>query len=137
MGFRLFGRKARDPESVDVLDLVPVPRVAHRDASVGDRLELLDPRYKSGLLGRWLQPRLKGDKAYVIVKLDEKGTQVWRLVDGERTVAAVIRAYVATFPEDAETASDRVWRFLQMAGMNGCLSFDEPGGDDGSDGCPI
>ena len=109
---RIGRRRPSRWEGVDVLALRPLPLVESRVRDGGDLLELLAPRFMSGPLGRWLQPRLRPERAHVRVLLDARGTAVWSFLDGRRNVGEVMRAYVAVHPDDAEQASERVWLFL-------------------------
>ncbi len=107
----------------DVSALVPVRLVDSRATEDPDRDELLVPRFRGGLAARWLQPRLPEERAHVRVRLDPRGTFLWRRVDGRTCIGELVGAFVAAFPDDARDAADRVWLFLVTLQRNGFIAF--------------
>ncbi len=129
----MFGLGSKRPaawEGRSTAELIPCRRIAHETTPEGG-LRLLEPRFKSGLLGRLLQPRLPAERAHVHVTLDERGRFLWLNMNGQRTVAELASLFVEQFPDDAEQAADRVWRYVAVMEHHGFLAFeivqDEPG----------
>ena len=91
-------------------DLVPRKLVTHEDSPEDDRAILLIPRFRRGLLAKYIQPRLK--KPYHKVRLDEVGTFVWRQIDGVSTVDNISIAMKHHFGEKVEPVVDRLVQFL-------------------------
>jgi len=81
------------------LAAIPVQALASEPGEQGN-LILLRPKILSPRWG-WLLRLMK--KPIYRVKLDARGTAVWRACDGARTVAGVIEVVAATFPEEADT----------------------------------
>ena len=82
---------------------------------------VLRPRFLSGPLAWWLQPRLS--RPHFRVKLDDLGSFIWRRCDGETTVAQLAEALEGEFGDSAEQAVSRIEMFLgelargEMVGM--------------------
>lgn len=119
---RPFHRKNRWKD-VDFALLIPVRTVSAVDGDRPDQVVLLQPRYRGGLLGRFLQPRLPDHKKYLRVALEDRGSFLWGLLDGRRTVGELAAAFVARFPEDADRAPERVAGYLYNLEQNGFLCF--------------
>lgn len=120
---RLFTRRRQSAPEIDVLGLVPVRKVAERLAEDSENLILLDPRFKKGPLGRWLQPRLDPERAFILVRLDAMGSYVWRQIDGHRNIEAIIRSFVEAFPDQRDDAAERVWKFLHVSNGHGLINW--------------
>jgi len=75
-----------------------------------DGAVLLIPRFRKGLLAKWLQPRLR--RPYIRVSLDEMGSFVWRCCDGKTTFASIASAMREKFGNGADPAEDRLKKFL-------------------------
>jgi len=89
------------------LALVPTPAVAVEPGEAGNlvliRPKIVSPRWA------WLL-RLMKKPAYR-VRLDARGSAVWRACDGARTVAQVVAVMEATHPGEADTQA-RTSQFL-------------------------
>ncbi len=57
------------------------------------------------------------------LQLDPVGTRVWRLLDGERSVRAVIEAFRAEYDVDPKDAEIAVTRFLRELGRRGVVGL--------------
>jgi hypothetical protein len=56
--------------------------------------------------------------------LDEKGTMIWELCDGEHTVHDICNETYKAFKEDIEPVLTRVWGFLQTLLTLGLISLE-------------
>lgn len=92
------------------LDLVPRRTIQHE---VGDdgRFVLLRPKYMTGLLARFLQPRLRAK--HFRVQLDDIGTATWDAIDGARTVGQIADVLGEKFGARVEPRYERCARFIQ------------------------
>jgi hypothetical protein len=108
---------------VDFAVLVPERRAASEPGGDPGRVVLLQPRYQGWLLGRLLQPRLPAHKKYLRVPLEERGSFLWALVDGRRTVADLVAAFEAEFPDERAQAGERVAGYLYHLAAHGFLGF--------------
>jgi hypothetical protein len=105
------------------LSLWAVPRQIVEAEALGSdvRVQLLSPRYRDPLLKRFVVPRLPDDMRWDRYPLDTRGSRIWRLVDGRRTVAELIWAYRRMYPEDHTQISERIGRFLLSLKQHGFI----------------
>ena len=108
---------------VNYLALVPAKRLDWQEDAAADRVVVLLPRYRDFLFGRLIQPRLGPAKRFLRVPLEQRGSFLWRLVDGERTVAQLSAAYAENFPEDSGEAERRVSLYLHAMYDNGFIKY--------------
>ncbi len=103
------------------LSLWAIPRRTVEAEMVGadDRVNLLSPRYRDPILKRFVVPRLPDDMRWDRYPLDVRGSRIWRLVDGRRTVAEIVWAYRRLYPEDRVQVGERIGRFLLMLKQHG------------------
>jgi hypothetical protein len=99
------------PESI-ALDAVPVPTVRAEPLGSDLRIQLLSPRYRDPLIRRFVMPCLPPDMRWDRYPLDTRGSRIWRLIDGQRTVAELIAEYQWIYPDDTAQVTERVGRFL-------------------------
>lgn len=104
-------------------ELVP-HRLADFEESDDGRITLLVPRFRRGLLARWLQPRLK--RPHVRLNLDEVGSFVWRLCDGERSLGQIVAALVEEFGEEVKPAAERLALFIRQLHRGKLLRLMQP-----------
>jgi hypothetical protein len=106
------------------LDRVPKRNVDFEEGE-GGRLVLLRPKFMSGPLSRWLQPKLP--KKFFRVKLDDIGTTVWRSIDGARTVGEIAEILFAEFGERVEPRHERCAKFIHSLDRGAMITFIERG----------
>jgi len=123
---------------LNLLECRPVRQVQYELAPSGI-IVLLRPRFTSGLLARWLQPRLK--RPYVKITLDRIGSFVWTRCDGDKTVEEILEEMKASFGEeramdpngkkkghdpdrDMEHAPERLRLFLLHLKQNEMITFE-------------
>lgn len=63
------------------------------------------------------------------LQLDTLGTAAWRLLDGRRTVAGVVRAFAREFQLHPREAEVSVTRFLKELGKRGLIGLKAPPGE--------
>ncbi len=106
---------------IDYLDLVP-RRMVGFEAPEGDaNIVLLVPRYRDGVWGRLIQPRLGPGKRFVRVPLEARGSALWRAIDGVRTVRDLLPAAHEAAPEDDADLARRVCLYVQNLADNGFI----------------
>lgn len=96
--------------SVNLLDLKPV-RNYKWERIEGERVAVLVPKFGYPRLLRFISPRLA--ESTFRVKLDDFGSFVWHLCDGQTTVAEISEKLKARFGEAVEPVYERVGRFIQ------------------------
>lgn len=92
------------------LDNFRVQCMVDHEVIEDDLVVVLRPRYMSGPLARWLQPRLR--KPNFRVRLDAIGSFVWQQCDGVRTVSQLVVAMEQHFGKKVEPALPRLRLFL-------------------------
>lgn len=112
--------KASRPEQakVNLLDAVPV-RSDHVTTEWQDGCAVLAfPRFKRAWMRRWLLPR--GLSPDIRVRLEEHGTAVWSLIDGQRTVIQIVDELAGHF-EGEEGYASRVTAYLTQLHKDGFI----------------
>ena len=94
------------------LDFVPRRIVDSEEGEADGSVVVLMPRYRDFFFGRFLQPLLRGDKRFIRVPLDPRGSWLWARVDGRRTVGELAREFRGVFPQDDEQVNERVCRYV-------------------------
>jgi hypothetical protein len=121
----MFGMRATSRTRVNVLEMRPERCVRHGVDEQTGLAVLLVPRFRSGPLARWLQPRIRPERAHVRVRLDRRGSWLWLASDGSRTVGQLLEDFRNAFPEEADpTLASRLCQFFRQLAMNRfvCLS---------------
>ena len=77
---------------------------------------LLVPRFRKGLLAKWLQPRLK--KPFIKISLDEIGDFVWKKIDGKKHFSEIAGLMKSELGQKAEPVDERLQKFLIILSQN-------------------
>jgi len=118
-----FRPHAHSLQGVNYLDLVPRRLIDSEPADDG-KVRLLMPRYRDPLGKRLLQPLLRGDRRFIRVPLEGRGSWIWSQVDGDRTVGQIAVAFRAAFPEESEQVEERVCQYVAALVGNGFLGVE-------------
>lgn len=110
-------------QGVDFMALIPVRACGWVEADAPGRVVVLQPRYGTGLLGRFLQPRLTESKKYLRIPLEERGSYLWKLIDGTRTAGDLAAAFSEAFPEDVQQVPERVAAYLYQMSENKLIDY--------------
>ncbi len=118
-----FWKRRKILKTINALDLVPVPLVKHLVTEEG-RVKLLIPRISNKLLqqlltGKHLSPEFK-------ITLDEIGSKVWLLIDGNKTVAELASSIIITHEEKGlqmDSVEERVVAFITRLYQEDYISF--------------
>lgn len=113
-------RKKKNLE-VNLLDLIPRQMVEY-EVDDTKLVTLLAPRFKNKLLKKWLKPRMK--QPYLKVKLDEIGSAVWLLCDGQRNVKEITTVLREQFQEKIEPCYERLGVFFQQLEQTGLICYE-------------
>ena len=119
----LFRKTSRRWRGVDFMGLVPEKACGWASGARPGQVVVLQPRFKSGLLGRLLQPRLKEAKKYLRIPLEERGSFLWNLMDGQRTAGEMAEAFGREFPEESDQVPERVATYLYQMADNNLIRF--------------
>ena len=102
--------KKRRKSKGNLLDFVPIKKVDYFIDGEGKAV-LLRPKFRSSIFRFWL--RLVAQSLYFKVHLDEVGTFVWKLIDGERTVKQIAELTRERFGDRVEPCEERVGIFIR------------------------
>lgn len=105
---------------INLLELMPVRTVDWIKDEEG-KIILLKPKYKSPFLKKHLLPRMK--KPNFKVNLDEIGSYLWILIDGEKNVDQIAHLFKKQFGERVEPLYDRLSKFLMNLEKNHFIKF--------------
>ena len=108
----------KDTAKFNLLETIPV-RSEHivtewEEGSV----VLAYPRFKRAWIRRFFLP--KGRSPFIRVHLEEHGTAVWNLIDGQHRVADIIALLAGHFKEDGDYAP-RVTAYLMQLQRDGFI----------------
>jgi hypothetical protein len=109
--------------SKQVLNLYELkPRQARSFEELEDgTIDVLIPRYGNNVVGRLLKKVLSNRP--VRVHLDDVGTSVWRLCDGDRDVKQIGELLHERFGEQIEPVYDRLETFLTQMHKSGLIEL--------------
>ena len=120
-----FWKRRKILKSVNALDLVPLPLVRHELTSEGF-VKLIIPRFKNKILiqlftGNRLSPEFK-------ISLDETGSQVWMLIDGEKSAGEIAVELLKIFENKGlklDSPEERVVAFISRIYQEDYISFSQ------------
>lgn len=113
-------RKRAAPAEINLLDLIPVQNIESTENEEGLSI-LLKPKFSHPLLAKHLLPRLK--KPHYKITLDEVGSFIWKLCDGENTVKDIGERLKQNFGSRVDPLYERLGLFLQNLEKNKFVSF--------------
>jgi hypothetical protein len=108
-------------DGIDYLDLVPEHAVDQEPGLDAGKVQLLTPRYSGPILGRLLQPRLRGARRWVRVPLDARGSWLWQRIDGRTPVRDLVREFAVAFPDEGQDTATRVCHYVESLVQNKLL----------------
>ncbi len=112
-------------ENSSYLHNIPSRKADHEEDDEG-RCVLLRPKHMTGVLARLLQSKLP--KKYSRIRLDDIGTTVWNLVDGELTVGQIADLAHEQLGDRVEPRYERVSQFVHNLHGNGLITLSGPSG---------
>jgi hypothetical protein len=101
--------KEEKPQA-NLLDLRP-KRNLEWETQPNENVVLVIPKFRNRFLVKWFVPMLA--KPNIRVKLDDRGSYVWRRCDGSMTVAKIGEEMSAVFREPIDVTYERIGKFLQ------------------------
>lgn len=119
--FAMFRKKEKQKAEVNLLELIPSRR-AEWEADEEGIVTIFKPKVTSRLMKKLIEPRLKSK--HMKIKLDELGSAVWALCDGERPVSEMIEALRERFGETIEPCEERLSLFMAMLEGEGFVCFE-------------
>jgi hypothetical protein len=105
------------------LDMIPVRNVKEF-IEEGEKITLLIPKFRRKWMRQWFIP--SGRSENFRIHLDEMGSKVWHLIDGERTTEEICNLFNPEVPElkDIPDAAEwQVTKFLTQLYSNRFILF--------------
>lgn len=107
-------------EKINLLEVVPCRNEHINVESEGETIVLSFPRFKRSWMNRYLLPKRMSKE--IRVRLEEHGTAVWELIDGQRTVNEIIEKLADHFQYEAGYES-RVSTYLLQLQKDGFIKL--------------
>ena len=104
-------KRKKQRREINLLELVPC-RIIEYNTDEDVIVTLQAPRFKSDFMRKWLQPRLK--RPFLRVELDEIGSSVWMLCDGNRNIRDIAEVMQRRFSDKIEPCHERLGSFFQQ-----------------------
>ena len=104
---------------LNILELTP-KRLLEHEVNKDGLINVLVPRFKT----HFLQKLILRKNPYIKANLDEIGSAVWELIDGNRTAIDIANLLKKKFVE-LEKIYERVGLFLQKLNKNNFITFME------------
>ena len=120
-----FFQRRKILKSVNYLDLTPVRLMEHQLTEEG-KIDILLPRFKSRFWSEVYRNSKKGE--FIYIHLDEIGSAIWLLIDGQQKVTGICVELQERKPEKLqppEETEKRVTQFLSMLYQERYISFQE------------
>ncbi len=119
MNFSFLKKKKRN--HINYLELTPFRKLEHIERDDG-LVDVLVPKFKNEFFIGLIPP---GKSRHIRANLDEIGTSVWLLINGENKVLNISKTLQEKFGDRVEPVNDRVTNFLTQLYQNGFISFNE------------
>ena len=110
-------------KGIKSLDLTPVRQMEFETKDDG-KVDILMPRFRNVMLKRALHSKRKEE--FIRIHLDNMGSVIWTLIDGNSNVHELCTRLQATHPEKLnppEETEDRVVKFLALLYQERYLTF--------------
>ena len=107
-------------EKNNLLDVVPFRSTHITTEWEDDCIVIVFPRFKYEWMKRFMLPR--GLSADIKVRLEEHGTAVWQLIDGERSVGEIIEKLAEHFENETNYES-RVTTYIAQLQKDGFIIY--------------
>jgi len=85
------------------------------------------PRFHVAWMQKYLVPKSKDP--FIKIKLDTFGSHVWKLCDGNTTVASIAESLIRAYGEEVQPVDDRLRTFFHQLNSRGFTRLRKPDGD--------
>lgn len=107
-------------EKYNLLEVIPSKAEHITTEKEGNLAVIAFPRFKRNWVRKLLLP--KRMSPYIRVRLEEHGTAVWQLIDGERTVGEIVSLLAGHFNNEPNYQS-RVTTFITQLQKDGFVKY--------------
>jgi hypothetical protein len=112
--------KNKNDQSRNLLTLVPVHTIKWHETDDG-KIDLLTPKIKNDKIRRLFKKSDQPD--YYSIHLDEIGSSVWKLIDGQTTVAQIAKDIHEKFGDKIEPVFERLGEFIRQLHQKQFIAF--------------
>jgi len=105
------------------MDLIPETLLESEICPEGKKVTLQVPRYTDPVFSRLIQPRLKGEKRFIRLPLDPRGSWIWQQSDGRTKIGDMVAGFAAEFPDDSQDLAERLSGYLYNMWENKFIGF--------------
>lgn len=110
----------KQKDKVNLFDVIPYIS-EHVTTEKEDDLSVITfPRFRNKFMQKYFVPRGKSAKLHV--KLEEHGTAVWDLIDGERTIKEITELLAEHFDHE-ENYEYRISTYISQLYTNGFIKY--------------
>lgn len=112
--------KTKEQKPANLLEMIPVRNIKW-DVNSQNRVVLYKPKFKWPWFQKHLLPRIK--RPFYRVKLDDKGSFIWRHCNGVRPVGEIAELHKREFGKEVEPLLNRLTFFFQILEKNGFIKL--------------
>jgi len=102
-----FFRRRKILKKLNFLDATPIRVCQHQDEEDG-KISVIVPKFRNERFNNWFLGRRPKN---FLVRFDQTGSDVWRLIDGQRNVEEICSEFEK---QNLEEAVDRITKFLSQ-----------------------
>eukprot|EP01107_Rhizomastix_libera_P004345 TRINITY_DN17388_c0_g1_i1.p2 TRINITY_DN17388_c0_g1~~TRINITY_DN17388_c0_g1_i1.p2 ORF type:complete len:121 (-),score=1.42 TRINITY_DN17388_c0_g1_i1:1458-1820(-) len=113
--------KKEEKEKLNLLELTPIRNYEHTVKEDG-LIDVLVPKFKREFFNRFIP---KSKSPFIKANLDELGSAVWELMNGETKILDIVKILDERFGEKIAPVNDRVGMFINNLHRNGFIRFKE------------
>ena len=117
-----FKERRKILKNANFLDLTPY-HVYNANIDEKGIVTILVPKFTNKFAVKFILPRLKS--SHFNIKLDELGSQTWKMVDGKTNVAGLAEKLINIFGEKIQPVYERLTKFLTIMYLEGYISYNE------------
>ena len=107
-------------EKQNLFDLIPIISEHITTEKEGELSVITFPRFRSKFMQKYFVPKNKSPKIHI--RLDEHGTAVWNLIDGNRTIKMISETLADRFNNE-ENYEYRIAIFFSQLHKQGFLRY--------------
>jgi hypothetical protein len=104
-------KNSKQKQQINLLDLKPT-RNLEWEAAEKDLVVLLIPKFHNRVLVKYVTPNLK--HPFFHIKLDEFGSLVWNMCDGNTTIGQISDALSTKYGENFDPSFERISNFFSQ-----------------------
>jgi hypothetical protein len=113
--------KQNETERINLLDLKP-SRNLKWETGEKNEVILSVPKFQNKLLVKYVMPNIK--RPYFKIKLDDHGSFIWSLCDGNTTVGKMADKLKEKFGENFDPTYERIGKFVNQLVRDKFLSIE-------------